>query len=192
MEKEIGSYGTKIFGDPMRTEKLVDAARAQIYGPIPPFTGGYEGVAGQALAEARGIPDETAERMAEQRVSDAFQSEKSKDMADQLRQALERARADADFIIQNKYKGILDDTLKERGKIYGAFISNSGVSQALKEIVRTAPKWGFMDCDEKEAIEVIIQKISRIVTGNSHYADNWLDISGYAKLVFDRLQGTPK
>ena len=29
----------------------------------------------------------------------------------------------------------------------------------------------------------------RIVNGDQHYADSWIDIAGYAKLVADRLEG---
>jgi hypothetical protein len=36
---------------------------------------------------------------------------------------------------------------------------------------------------------MIAHKIGRIVNGDPRYADSWVDIAGYAKLVADRLEG---
>ena len=38
------------------------------------------------------------------------------------------------------------------------------------------------------ALDMICVKLGRIVNGNPDYADNWVDIAGYAKLVSDRLR----
>ena len=35
---------------------------------------------------------------------------------------------------------------------------------------------------------MICHKIGRIVNGDPDYADSWIDIAGYAKLVADRLE----
>jgi len=45
-----------------------------------------------------------------------------------------------------------------------------------------------MAADQKEAVEMIAHKLGRIVNGDPHYDDSWVDIAGYAKLVSDRLQ----
>lgn len=36
---------------------------------------------------------------------------------------------------------------------------------------------------------MIFNKVARILNGNPNYADSWVDIAGYAKLVSDRLDG---
>jgi hypothetical protein len=36
---------------------------------------------------------------------------------------------------------------------------------------------------------MICHKLGRIVNGDPNYADSWIDIAGYAKLVADRLEG---
>ena len=41
----------------------------------------------------------------------------------------------------------------------------------------------------REALFMIAHKIGRIVNGDPWYADSWVDIAGYAKLVADRLEG---
>jgi hypothetical protein len=38
-----------------------------------------------------------------------------------------------------------------------------------------------------EALDMIAVKISRILTGDPNYSDNWHDIQGFAKLVENRL-----
>lgn len=81
------------------------------------------------------------------------------------------------------------DTLAERGTRYGTFINNACIAQALKMELQDASNWTRMAPDQREALEVICQKISRIVTGDPDYIDNWHDIQGYAKLVEDRLHG---
>ena len=45
------------------------------------------------------------------------------------------------------------------------------------------------DMDQAEAIDMIFSKLARILNGDPNYADNWIDIAGYATLVADRLEG---
>lgn len=45
-----------------------------------------------------------------------------------------------------------------------------------------------IDEDMAEALFMIAHKIGRIVNGDPWYADSWIDIAGYAKLVADRLE----
>lgn len=79
--------------------------------------------------------------------------------------------------------------LKERGSRYGSFADNSRVSQALSGVLadelqrRTQRGQCFLECYQREAIEMIFHKIARIVSGDDpSYADNWDDIAGYAQL----------
>jgi hypothetical protein len=81
----------------------------------------------------------------------------------------------------------VENTLAERGQRYGTFLENATVAQQLKAAMIQGRSWATMPADAREALEVITQKISRIVTGDSSYTDNWHDIQGYAKLVEDRL-----
>jgi hypothetical protein len=83
---------------------------------------------------------------------------------------------------------MIEDTLKERGKSYGEFIDNSTIAQGLKDIVRQGKSWDFMEYDMKEAVHMILSKISRLVTGDCSHLDTWEDLQGYPKLVQDRLK----
>jgi hypothetical protein len=45
-----------------------------------------------------------------------------------------------------------------------------------------------LDSDQLEALDMIAHKIARILNGDPNYADNWIDIAGYATLVANRLE----
>lgn len=82
----------------------------------------------------------------------------------------------------------IEATLEQRGSRYGDFIDNAAIAQDLKAVMHRAPKWNQLSPDQKEALEVIASKISRMLTGDPQYRDNWHDIVGYAKLVDDRME----
>lgn len=79
----------------------------------------------------------------------------------------------------------LEETLKERGSRYGAFPDNAYIAQELKLVVRQQANWNSLDHTYHEAIDNILQKIARIMSGDPDYPDNWHDIQGYAKLAED-------
>ena len=88
----------------------------------------------------------------------------------------------------------ITDTLVERGKRYGKFTNHAAVSQQIQHDIKLGfinnDNFKFEDLDEdmKEALFMIAHKIGRIVNGDPWYADSWVDIAGYAKLVGDRLE----
>ena len=85
----------------------------------------------------------------------------------------------------------IDQTLEERGQRYGKFKDHAFISQKLKKELWVG-NWKDLDVDQKEALEMIMHKIARILNGDPNYHDSWHDISGYAKLVADRLLGNIK
>jgi hypothetical protein len=92
----------------------------------------------------------------------------------------------------------LGDVLAARGAKYGEFVNHAEVTQNLKALISS----GFYQYNEKvaqnlapdqqEALDMICHKIGRIVCGDPDYADSWIDIAGYAKLVADRLEKEEK
>ena len=97
----------------------------------------------------------------------------------------------------------IENTLAERGNRYGDFTDHARLCQDLKAVMATfavvqnTPNgvsvhlpWGDLPATHKQALEVIADKIARILSGDPNYADNWHDIQGYAKLVEDRLPKT--
>ena len=85
-------------------------------------------------------------------------------------------------------KGV-EAILEERGRRYGLFKDLAAMSQTIKDMMKQEEGWARLAPDQKEALEVIAQKIARILNGDPDYADSWLDIAGYAKLIADRLEG---
>lgn len=84
----------------------------------------------------------------------------------------------------------VDATLAERGKRYGTFKGHATVTIALKKMIAAAlfMREKKLADDQQEALDMICHKIGRIVNGDPDYADSWIDIAGYAKLVADRLE----
>lgn len=82
---------------------------------------------------------------------------------------------------------MIEETLKERGSRYGDFSVQSSTSQNIKRAMESSANWRNLSDDQKEALELIAVKISRILNGDPDYADSWHDIEGYARLVAERL-----
>ena len=80
------------------------------------------------------------------------------------------------------------EVLKERGSRYGEFKNHAEIAQGLKHEMHVSPGWKRLDKDMKEALEMVQHKIARILNGDPQYLDNWVDGSGYIKLVADRLE----
>jgi len=81
----------------------------------------------------------------------------------------------------------IDTTLGERENSYGDFFSQSRITQRLKHVMFDTPNWEHLSADKKEALEMIVLKIGRLLNGNPAHQDSWHDISGYARLVEQSL-----
>ena len=86
----------------------------------------------------------------------------------------------------------VSDTLQERGSRYGRFIDHASICQNIKDVMAYTPAWIKLAADQKQALEVIADKIARILNGDPDYIDNWHDIQGYAQLVEARLAINPR
>jgi hypothetical protein len=84
----------------------------------------------------------------------------------------------------------MTDILAEREKTHGQFMITATVSQDLKRTLRHASaKWETLSNEQKEALDGICVKLARIVCGDPDETDHWIDIMGYAKLVWRRGNG---
>jgi hypothetical protein len=77
----------------------------------------------------------------------------------------------------------IDETLKQRGEVHGDYALNSLFAQALKHTARTSPNYQSLPTTHKEALDMILHKIARILSGDPNHADHWHDIQGYARLA---------
>jgi hypothetical protein len=78
--------------------------------------------------------------------------------------------------------------LEEREVTHGDFEMKSIWIQEIMENLVGLYSWNDMEADKKEAIHMILVKLSRIIYGDSNHVDHWDDIAGYAELVSERIK----
>ena len=85
----------------------------------------------------------------------------------------------------------IDYILETRGGTHGDFTDNAYFSTLMKDLIREAvkDKHQVLTPVQREALDMISHKISRIVCGDANEPDHWTDIAGYAMLVSDRVSG---
>lgn len=71
---------------------------------------------------------------------------------------------------------------------HGAFIDHARMTQSTKALWTTGVNWTRLSPEQKEALEMISNKVSRVLSGNPDYLDHWDDIAGYATLVAHSLR----
>lgn len=86
----------------------------------------------------------------------------------------------------------IQDTLLERGVKYGEFKCRADITQCLKRVMtgystKGITNWNKLSDSQKESLEMIANKIGRILNGDPTYIDSWVDIVGYAQLVVNEL-----
>lgn len=83
------------------------------------------------------------------------------------------------------------DVLADRGARYGSYVEHAAIAMWLKDYIRAQlnRRQKAIPSDQHHALDVICDKIARILNGDPDYADNWIDIAGYATLVANRLEG---
>lgn len=82
----------------------------------------------------------------------------------------------------------INTILNQRKSQYGDFKSQSFLSQALKSVLVAGDSYVSLTSSQKEALEMIVHKIARIINGDPNYVDSWQDIAGYASLIANDLQ----
>jgi len=76
--------------------------------------------------------------------------------------------------------------LNERQSTHGSFEDNAIISQSFKRMFRAGPGWNTLSDIEKESMDMIALKFSRILSGKSMSKQHWEDVVGYAKLVEEK------
>lgn len=84
----------------------------------------------------------------------------------------------------------IEELLEEREKTHGSFATHAFYTQKLKDVMGL--HLIFLSRTQKEALEMIVHKIGRILAGNPNHIDHWDDIAGYATLVTMELRKKEK
>jgi hypothetical protein len=77
----------------------------------------------------------------------------------------------------------INETLSTREGQYGQYRVVSEISQNIKAIIKDSPNYKLMPTYMKESLDMIANKMARILNGNYYLNDSWHDIGGYAALV---------
>lgn len=80
--------------------------------------------------------------------------------------------------------------LAERATTYGEYPAVSRLAQELKSIFYTGynSRTDYMN----ESLDMIANKLARILNGDPYYVDSWRDVAGYAQLVVNELEKIAK
>jgi ribosomal protein S10 len=71
---------------------------------------------------------------------------------------------------------------------HGSFKENARISQSLKLILRSSHGWQSLTDVEREAMDMISVKFSRISSGRSLEKQHWEDVVGYGSLAEDECK----
>ena len=82
-----------------------------------------------------------------------------------------------------KFMKDITETLDQREGRYGEYVKVAATAQQLKETLRSGDSWIMMEAYMQESLDLIANKLARIVNGDPFYDDSWHDVGGYAKLV---------
>ncbi len=78
--------------------------------------------------------------------------------------------------------------LVERGTTHGSFEDNAIISQSIKFYMRISGGWDKLTDVERESMDMIALKFSRILSGKSLERQHWEDVVGYAQLALDQCE----
>lgn len=82
--------------------------------------------------------------------------------------------------------------LDHRGSTHGDFAHGAVISQRLKLALAGGVNWETMDVVQREALEAVMGKLARIVTGDPNFIDHYRDIIGYTQLALDYTAKQPQ
>lgn len=83
----------------------------------------------------------------------------------------------------------IDDVITTRAATHGPFEVQAEIAQKLKDLIASYSGYTMLNPIQREALDMVLHKVSRIVCGNPNVHDHWVDIAGYAKLAADRIKG---
>lgn len=84
------------------------------------------------------------------------------------------------------------EILSDREQTHGAFREVAGYSQAIKTLMRSSRNWDKLDVAQAQALEVVADKVARILCGDPSFLDHWQDGAGYFELVVRDLTDARK
>lgn len=87
----------------------------------------------------------------------------------------------------NKLENEVQLVVSARDSSYGGFSGISKTCQSFKDLARNCPSWSSLAPCEKEGIDMIFHKITRILYAPNKIRDSWVDIGGYVRATLQAL-----
>lgn len=78
-----------------------------------------------------------------------------------------------------------NELLEARQQTHGDFSQNAIYGQELRTIFRSSPRWPQIPPIQREALDNMATKLSRILSGQGDCAEHWEDLAGYSKLALE-------
>ena len=86
----------------------------------------------------------------------------------------------------------IKETLAARENKYGQYYMVSQISQDIKKVIKNSRNYPLMPAYMVESLDLIANKLARILNGDPLYDDSWRDISGYCTLVLMEIEDMEK
>jgi hypothetical protein len=82
----------------------------------------------------------------------------------------------------------IKDIVDERQATHGDFSDTSFRAQSIKQVIRAGRNYRDLSCCQREALDMMCSKLSRILEGSPNVIDHWADIAGYSECVVRYLE----
>ena len=79
----------------------------------------------------------------------------------------------------------INDLTSEKAKTHGDFDLSSLFVRRVYTEIANSPNFHNLTPPQERGLRMIVEKLSRILYGDSQFLDHWIDIEGYAKLIND-------
>lgn len=112
-----------------------------------------------------------------------FGAKERRDLGGNRRGTAQGPKNTGEVISEARSEEAAETLLSNRQNTHGDFFHNARVSQALKRIMRAEPGWDLLSDVEKESMDMIALKFSRVLSGRPLELQHWEDVEGYARLA---------
>ena len=77
----------------------------------------------------------------------------------------------------------INETLADKQPLYGSYSAAASLSQGIKATMRCGVNWQKLSPEQLESMEMIANRIGRILSGDPNHYESWHGISGFAELI---------
>ncbi len=82
----------------------------------------------------------------------------------------------------------INETLAVKESLYGSYSAAAAISQGIKTTMRCGISWQKLSPEQRESLEMIANRVGRILSGDPNHYESWHGISGFAELVARELK----